>query len=197
MTNVFMATAVDLGEAHSPCLGPHVRDKQDVGKRLALAYRDNFVEGDGPFFTPGAIATSATTRPGSKAHRGGSEGSIVEITLRNLPPGETPLLEPVSALGLEVSGEPASNRRTKNDTWYNATGVSLDSTNKGVLHVESALARVRQVRYLWASTPCLGWNSTTERREVEQEYRCPLVTSTGLPVLPFVLDVGLARSVSG
>ena len=72
MANVFMATAVDLGEAHSPCLGPHVRDKQDVGKRLALAFRDNFIEGDGPFFTPGAIATSATARFGGTAHAGGS-----------------------------------------------------------------------------------------------------------------------------
>ena len=101
------------------------------------------------------------------------------------------MLEPWSALGLEVSGSPASSRRTKSDTWYNATGLSLGS-DKRTLRVVSALARVTQVRYLWASTPCLGWNSTTERRETEREYRCPLATNTGLPVLPFLLDVGPA-----
>ena len=30
LPNVFMATAVDLGEPSTPAGGPHVRDKQDV-----------------------------------------------------------------------------------------------------------------------------------------------------------------------
>ena len=36
LPNVSMAAAVDIGEVDSPALGPHVRDKQDVGRRLAL-----------------------------------------------------------------------------------------------------------------------------------------------------------------
>ena len=46
MPNVFMATAADLGQPGAPAGGPHVRDKQDVGRRLALAFRvirDQFI----------------------------------------------------------------------------------------------------------------------------------------------------------
>lgn len=186
MENVFMATAVDIGEDRTPAGGPHVRDKQDVGKRLALAFREQFIPGDGPFYTPGAIAATATARPGPAAEGGGS--TVITITLHNLPPGDAPLLAPWSALGLEVSASPPASRRTNNDTWVNATAVSLGS-GKGLLRVESALARVTQVRYLWSDNACLGWNSTTQRRETATEYRCPLVTSGGLPVLPFLLDV--------
>jgi len=41
MPNVFMASAVDIGQAGSPAGGPHVQDKQDVGLRLVLAYRQS------------------------------------------------------------------------------------------------------------------------------------------------------------
>ena len=107
MVNVFMATAVDIGEPRTPAGGPHVRDKQDVGKRLALAFRDNFIAGrscaicpeycvlcaaywmcdcglgiagDGPFYTPGAVAASAS----SSAQTGGHD---VAVLFSNLPPG--------------------------------------------------------------------------------------------------------------
>ena len=209
MRNVFMATAGDLGEPMTPAGGPHVRDKQgehdratatvaaafllylltpmacvsDVGKRLALAFRDQFIPGDGPFYTPGAVAASATAGPGPA-----EGGSTVEITLRNLPPGDAPLLAPWSALGLEVSASPPASRLTGNDTWANATAVSLGS-GKGSLRVSSLLGRVTQVRYLWADNACMGWDSATQRRETATQYRCPLVTSAGLPVLPFLLDV--------
>ena len=39
MKNVFMAVAMDLGNASSPWGSIHPNDKQDVGKRLALAAR--------------------------------------------------------------------------------------------------------------------------------------------------------------
>ena len=182
MENVFMATAVDLGEPSTPAGGPHVRDKQHVGSRLALAFRDQFIPGDGPFFTPGAIATSAIAEAGPAAG-----GSTVTITLRNLPPGDAPLLPPWSALGLEVSASTPASRLTGNDTWFNATAVSLGG--KCSLRVTSLLTRVAQVRYLWSDNACIGWNSTTQRRETATQYRCPLVTTAGLPVLPFLLDV--------
>ena len=108
-----MATAVDLGEPRTPAGGPHVRDKQSVGSRLALAFREQFIPGDGPFFTPGAIATSAIAGNDSAAAAG---GSMVTSTLSNLPPVEAPLLVPWATLGLEVSDSPPASRLTGNDT---------------------------------------------------------------------------------
>ena len=185
MENVFMATAVDLGEPQTPAGGPHVRDKQGVGSRLALAFREQFIRGDGPFFTPGAIATSAVAE-NDLAAKGGE--STFTITFCNLPPGNAPLLVPWSTLGLEVSNSPAVSRLTGNDTWVNVSAVSLGS-GKGSVQVKSLLPHVTQVRYLWSDNACMGWNSTTERPETAVQYRCPLVTSVGLPVLPFLLDV--------
>eukprot|EP01051_Picozoa_sp_SAG22_P014704 SAG22_NODE_1823_length_3509_cov_57.994721_5_plen_265_part_00 len=187
LPNVFMATAVDLGEPRTPAGGPHVRDKQDVGRRLALAYRDNFVTGDGPFYTPGAVAARATSVSGFDSSSGGG-GSTVEVTLRNLPAGEQPLVTPPSVLGLEVSGSALSSVATANDTWNNATSVRLGSA-RGSLVIGSTLNKITMVRYLWADNACVGWNSTTDERETRAQYRCPLYTSAGLPVLPFVLDV--------
>jgi hypothetical protein len=184
LPNVFMATAVDLGEPRTPAGGPHVRDKQDVGKRLALAFRDKFVDGDGPFYTPGAFAVVATAAT-SDFDSGG--GGTVEVVLQNLPPGEHPLATPPSALGLEVSDSPPKSVATLSDTWTNATSVSLGRA-RGSLLISSALAKVTMVRYLWADNACMGWNSTSQERETGPS-RCPLYTSGGLPVLPFVLDV--------
>ena len=186
-----MASAVDLGEPRTPAGGPHVRDKQDVGERLALAFREQFIPGDGPFYTPGAIAATATTialtaQSAGQINDNGSSSEI-EITLQNLPPGDSPMLAPWSALGLEVSNSPPASRITGNDSWVNATTVSLGKA-RGTLRVKAALAGATQVRYLWADNACMGWNSTTQRRETGQ-WRCPLYTTAGLPVLPFLLDV--------
>ena len=180
MPRVFMATAVDIGEDRTPAGGPHVRDKQDVGKRLALAFRDNFVDGDGPFYTPGAIALSARTTN----HSGDDVGSVVAVTFGNLPPGPHPLLPPSSTLGLEVS---PGNSTDANAPWLNVSSVTLLGDGKSLL-IGSELKSVKQVRYLWADNACLGWNSSTSQRETGP-YRCPLYTSGGLPVLPFVITV--------
>ena len=110
-----------------------------------------------------------------------------EIQLRNLPPDASPLLAPFSALGLEVS----SDSSFFNASWVNASSASLGAA-RGSVRLTSALPQVRQVRYLWSDTPCLGWNSTTERPELGQ-WRCPLYTSGGLPVLPFLLNATSAR----
>jgi len=171
-----MASAADLGEAATPAGGPHVRDKQDVGVRLALAFRDNFVDGDGPFYTPGAVAASA--RPAN------ANASVVAVSFANLPPGAAPLLPATSALGLEVSAD--ANASTA--AWLNASWALVEGAS---VHVGSALQHVRQVRYLWSDNACLGWDSATATRETDPRYRCPLRTSGehGLPVLPFVLAV--------
>ena len=139
MPNVFMATAVDVGEPNSPGQGPHVRDKQDVGKRLALAYRDNFVQGDGPFYTPGAVAASASVAAVHGAARGGPDVTVT-VTFSNLPPGPAPLLPPTSVLGIEVSDGAGWDA-----AWVNATSCTLGAT-AGTVRIGSALAAVLQVR---------------------------------------------------
>jgi hypothetical protein len=156
-----------------------VRDKQDVGSRLALAFRDNFIPGDGPFYTPGAVATSAST-PTSTAEP--DAGTVVAVIFKNLPPGDAPLLPAISALGLEVT----ANASTDATAWTNATHAVVVGKR---LHVSSTLTTVKQIRYLWSDNACMGWNSTTSSREADVRYRCPLYTSGGLPVLPFVLNV--------
>ena len=183
MPNVFMATAVDIGESRTPAGGPHVRDKEDVGRRLALAYRDNFIRGDGPFYTPGAIAASA-----SALAAGTAAATVVEVAFKNLPPGGAPLLPPTSALGLEVTSETGWNAVH----WRNATAASLGAAVNGTvrtIRIESTLARVAQVRYLWSDNACMGWDSASSKRETGA-MACPLYTSrNGLPVLPFILNV--------
>ena len=182
MPNVFMATAVDLGEPQTPAGGPHVRDKQDVGSRLALAFRDNFVSGDGPFYTPGAVAASASTSVSTSS----SSSSIVDIIFTNLPPVQSPLLPPDSTLGLEVtSGSDADA------IWTNVSSVTVSGKT---VHVTCSLTAVKQVRYLWSDNACLGWNSTTATRETDARFRCPLYAITGLPVLPFILNVSTSSN---
>ena len=120
---------------------------QDVGTRLALAFRDNFVDGDGPFYTPGAVAVSAREMTDGGGGGGGDDnngaGTVVSVTFNNLPPDSPPLRPPSSPLGLEVSVGP------KNDStapWLNATSVALGADGKSVL-VGSSVRGVRQVRY--------------------------------------------------
>lgn len=173
-------------------IGPHVRDKEDVGKRLALAYRDNFVSGDGPFFTPGAVAASASALSASAASESAGAGAgatvVVEVVFTNLPPGNAPLLAPTSALGIEVTSEVGWNA----GKWTNATAASLGTaanSNGNTIRITAALAHVAQVRYLWSDNACMGWDSASGRRETG-EMACPLYTSSnGLPVLPFILNV--------
>ena len=186
LPNVFMATAVDLGEPFTPAGGPHVRDKQDIGQRLALAFRDQFVPGDGPFFTPGAVASTATATPAAgglnSTHMHAVNMTSVAVTFTNLPPGAQPLLPPSSALGLEVSPDDAWDTLE----WRNVTAASVEG---GVVTLMAPLSRVSQVRYLWSDNACLGWNSSTASRETDSQFRCPLYTSRGLPALPFILNV--------
>ena len=142
---------------------------------MALAYRDNFIAGDGPFYTPGAVAASATW----------TAAGTVEVVFKNLPPGDTPLLPPTSALGIEVTSDAGWNT----GSWSNATAASLGATGKGSVIITTTLARVAQVRYLWSDNACMGWDSNKQTRETGP-LRCPLyTTSNGLPVLPFILNV--------
>eukprot|EP00664_Eupelagonemidae_sp_cell27_P010477 gene10477-5664_t len=72
MPGTFMATAVDIGQANSPAKGPHVQDKEDVGVRLALAWREA-VLGDVGLYAPGPIADRAV-----------AVGGGVSVVFRNL-----------------------------------------------------------------------------------------------------------------
>jgi hypothetical protein len=136
-----------------------------------MAYRDNFIPGDGPYYTPGAVAISAI----STATRGGAI-----VTFTNLPPGKAPLLPSTSALGLEVSADVGWGAN-----WCNATAAVVSGNS---IHIESDLpVAVVQVRYLWADNACIGWNSSTSTRE-KAGLRCPLYTRFGLPVLPFIIN---------
>lgn len=162
MPGVFMAAAVDLGQAHSPSKGPHVQDKQDVGKRLLLAARET-VFGEQGLHTPGPIATHAT-RDGN---------GHVTVFFKNLSPAGFQLPLPTS-IGFEVS--------SGNDTWVNVTHVIATKSSVTLTTVSSLIhAFATKVRYLWAYTPCLPVVG----------LECPLHDSgpNRLPGLPFVLDV--------
>ena len=160
-----------------------MRDKQDVGKRLALAFRDKFIPGDGPFYTPGAVATTATAAPAAPAAgMGASMSTCVSVTFTNLPPGTQPLLPPPSTLGLEVS--PEGDWDTAE--WFNVTAASVKGN---VMTLMAPIPHVSQVRYLWSDNACLGWNSSSASRDIDSHFRCPLYTSRGLPALPFILNV--------
>ena len=223
MERVFMATAADIGEQSTPAGGPHVRDKKGVGRRLALAFRDNFIDGDGPFYTPGAVAVAAVlvrtvdetivladdddSATGSSSSLTAGSSLSVRISFRNLPPSagndatsSSPPLRPVvSTLGLEVSPDATWDTRR----WYNvsreAIGLNgetlllqVDSgsgSGSGGVGAPAVAVVVRQVRYMWADNCCYGWNSATNQSETDPALVCPLHTSTGLPVLPFILNV--------
>jgi len=164
MPNVFMATAADIGQKSSPAGGPHVQDKEDVGIRLALAYRELFLQGeeDQGFFTPGPIADAATW-----------DGQAVLVKFRNLPPNGLQTSLPTS-LGVEVSGG--------DDVWMSATNISICPDRKTVsVALPTNMTSVEVVRYLWASNPCLP----------EKGSECPLraAHTYALPALPFVLNV--------
>jgi hypothetical protein len=139
-----------------------------------MAYRDNFIPGDGPFYTPGAVALSALSTA-----RGGTFGTTVTFT--NLPPGEAPLLPSASTLGIEVTADVGWGA-----SWSNATAAVVAGNS---VHVESDLpGAVVQVRYLWSDNACVGWNSSTSTRETNG-LQCPLYTRAGLPVLPFIINI--------
>ena len=144
------------------------------------AFRDNFIAGDGPFFTPGAVAASAS----SFGRGGAAEAQAVQVVFRNLPPGAAPLSPATSALGLEVT----TDGDVDTASWVNATSATVRGNT---VLVGSAVEGVRQVRYLWSDNACLGWNSRSSSRETDPAYRCPLYTAAGLPVLPFVLSLSL------
>lgn len=159
MPSVFMATAVDLGQAHSPSRGPHVQNKQDVGKRLLLAARETIFNEKG-LYSPGVIAANAT-----------SDGNDhVTLLFKNLCPAGLQLPLPTS-IGFEIS--------PGNDTWFNVTHVSATKISV-TLTVSSGMVPM-QVRYLWAYTPCLP--------VVGLECPLHSSCANRLPVLPFVLDV--------
>ena len=79
-----------------------------MGKRLVLAFRDNFIVGDGPFYSPGAVAASASASvQGARGQQQQQAAVEVEVLFTNLPPGEQPLPPPTSSLGVEWSASPA------------------------------------------------------------------------------------------
>lgn len=61
LSNVFMAVAIDLGDPTSPYDSIHPRDKQDVGKRLALAGRAIAYDDSEAYYT-GPLVVSATLK---------------------------------------------------------------------------------------------------------------------------------------
>lgn len=166
MPNVFMASAVDIGQAGSPAGGPHVQDKQDVGLRLVLAYRQSILHDKG-LFAPGPLADSASL-----------EGSEIRIQFRNLPPHgfQSPL---PSQLGFEVSAG--------NDTWISATSVALSADRTSVIVTAPNGVVATLVRYLWAQNPCYP--------SPGNECPLHGADKHSLPALPFVLNVTKAVGI--
>ena len=112
-----------------------------------LAFRENFIPGDGPFYTPGGVATSALLRDDGDEKISSKGNQIVTVTVTNLPPGESPLLPATSTLGLEVSDDP------ERDTpkWVNAVGVTVRG-NTVLVEGPSAVRTIRQVRNIKISS---------------------------------------------
>lgn len=160
MPNTFMASAVDIGQRDSPAKGPHVQNKQDIGRRLVLSYQKEFML-DKDIFAPGPLARSAMLKGGN-----------LTITFRSLSPRgfRSPL---PSRIGFELSSGA--------DIWVDVSGVELgDNATSVVIAVPDGLNPVF-VRYLWAMNPCLP--------EHGKECPLHDADGNGLPALPFVLNV--------
>merc|ERR1712107_885003 len=160
MQNVFMATAVDIGQASSPARGPHVQNKQ-VGRRLALAFRRTVLNEDG-LYTPGPQAKAAALKAGG-----------VEVTFENLSPAG--LSELPTQFGFEFS--------VGDDVWLMAPSAQLtaDATGVQVAVPEELKATPTRVRYLWAQNPCLPVAGS--------ECPVRGADDHSLPALPFVLPI--------
>ena len=186
MPNVLMATADDLGEPETPPGGPHMRDKQDVGRRLALAFRDQFIRGDGPFYTRYGMVWY--TKCVGTVHNFDSNDAAFGR-------GHGYVWQPLAGQ------RAASARRVRTGAggwvavgagagyvWTNATSAHVDGA---VLHIglpatlqhgpatlHHAALQVRQVRYLWSDNACMGWNSTTATdRNTRGRPTIPLYTA--------------------
>lgn len=159
LPNVFMATAVDIGQRSSPAKGPHVQNKQEVGRRLALAYRRTL--GEKRIYTPGPIAKSAIIEDGE-----------LHVTFENLSPAG---LGPLSTLlGVELS--------SGDDFWTSAPAAKLVDGGQAVaISTPPEMPSPTRVRYLWAQNPCLpvpGSECPLRGADIHK-----------LPALPFVINI--------
>lgn len=160
MPDTFMATAVDIGQAGSPAAGPHVQNKQDVGRRLFLAFKKAYLGGDG-IFAPGAVANKAVLFPGG-----------VSISFANLSPMGFQSLP--TQLGFEVSNG--------NGSWFNVSNAELSADSRDVLlTLPAGMRHTTLVRYLWATNPCLPTPGL--------ECPLHDADMNALPALPFVMNV--------
>jgi len=160
MPDTFMATAVDIGQAGSPAKGPHVQNKQDVGRRLLLAYKKAYLGGDNIF------------APGPLANRASLQSNGISISFENLSPVGFQSLP--TQIGFEVSDGDGS--------WFNVSGVALSANSRDVLlSLPTSLTQPTLVRYLWAETACFP----TSGSECPLHDADP----NALPALPFVMNV--------
>jgi len=159
MPDTFMATAVDIGQAGSPAKGPHVQNKQDVGRRLLLAYKKAYLGGDS-IFAPGPLANKAMLQSNS-----------ISISFENLSPVGFQSLP--TQIGFEVSNGDGS--------WYNVSDVALSANSRDVLlTLPTSMMQPTLVRYLWATTPCFPTSGS--------ECPLHDADLNALPALPFVMN---------
>jgi len=162
MPDTFMATAVDIGQASSPAAGPHVQDKQDVGRRLVLAFKKSYLGGD-DIFAPGPLANKAVLHSGS-----------VSVSFDNLSPMGFQSLP--TQMGFEVSNG--------NDSWLNVSDVALSGNSRDVmLALPAGMTQPVFVRYLWATNACLPTPGL--------ECPLHDADMNALPALPFLMNVTL------
>ena len=161
MPSVFMATAIDLGDATSPFTDIHPRYKQQVSRRLFNAAL-NVIYGRDTYYS-GPIAYNATV-----------SDSVVEIFFANI--SSSLLVQ--NNVGYEVRDFSVT---TEWGWTYINTSVTSVSLNSVSFQIPASVPNPQEVRYAWYRTAC---------QPTTGPYECSLYDKdTLLPVLPFRLEL--------
>jgi len=157
--NYFMAEAMDLGSP-PPDHDIHPKNKQDVGKRLALGGRAIAYGETGVYWT-GPIIKSAT---------------MVEATAPNAAVSVNAVFDRVGATGLDVRNANGFDLQDKGGQWVIATGAQI---NANTVRVTANLPSGKAVglRYGWRAVPC------------EMKLCAIYSKSEALPSPPFMINV--------
>ena len=158
-----MAVATDLGDPTSPYSSVHIRDKQDVGARLALAAQSVAYNMADVYYS-GPIAARAEVFD-YKADAGGVQ---IEVTFQNT----SDPIELRSKYGFEIGCI-----NSKDSQWLEGTiiGTTSDkSINVGFPTCPQSYSMMK-IRYDWRTDPCV--------------FKQCAVYSSSLPSPPFVIDI--------
>ena len=160
LKKVFMAVATDLGDPTSPYGSVHIRDKQDVGARLAMAanavaYNKPNIYYTGPIASKAAVSVTDSDKVQINVTFQMTSGAI---EIRSNSGFEIGCVSPKDSQWLEGSIDSTASDSVL--IWFTSCPTSYT---------------MKQLRYDWRQDPCV--------------FKKCAVYSNELPAPPFVIDI--------